>query len=671
MTGSTGGRDHLLSLFTEYDERLDELELLLTEYEKRFERQRAVIDAQRERIDELERQLADMSGGGVRIDRRTALKAGGMAGLLALGAGTVSADPQGHVGTEDQPLEMLYAGALDGPLTGGERVESLVGEGLLVDGGKLRTVASVATLAVDPIEIDDTHDDATFPVVVTVAETAAVETHNLTVELDVVHPNGTSVYEDSIDVAALRDEGVTVTFGADEGTDEVGPLAVADDSYVATVTVDATNAAPVLATESFGIDPAFAGGDGSTEPYEIATWHHFDNVRDFLDSTFALIDDLDRATEGYDQVASGSAHDGDGFEPIGMGGGPFEGNFDGNGHAIEGVVIDRLTESNVGVFAESTGTIGSVHLVDVDVRGFESVGGLVGTSDGFVVDCHVTGEVYGVGDSASIPGGAGGLAGDSSGSVTDSAATVAVTAGFIGGGLVGGNGGTVTGCVANGTVEGENELGGLVGLNSRSATIEESYATGNVAGEESVGGLIGWNDGGEVFRSFATGSVDGDGIVGGLVGAAVTEMIMSDCYATGAVTGGTDIGGLVGLASSGPGDDDRDVSESYASGPISGTTNVGGLVGRRRRFDVSGAYWDHENSPSLGAGDGVGDGGSDGVTGLETAEMQGSDLDGSLEADFDFDGIWETVSESDPDADADGYPVLQAIDRAAQLEVRE
>ncbi|TKX47025.1 hypothetical protein EXE49_17270, partial [Halorubrum sp. ASP121] len=63
---------------------------------------------------------------------------------------------------------------------------------------------------------------------------------------------------------------------------------------------------------------AYAGGDGTaSNPYEIANWHHLDNVRQNLDKEFVLTADLDSNTAGYDEVASDMANSNKGFDPIG------------------------------------------------------------------------------------------------------------------------------------------------------------------------------------------------------------------------------------------------------------------------------------------------------------------------------------------------------------------
>jgi filamentous hemagglutinin family protein len=208
------------------------------------------------------------------------------------------------------------------------------------------------------------------------------------------------------------------------------------------------------------------------------------------------------------------------------------------------------------------------------------IGGLAGAAMYSTVDnCYATGDVTG-------GGWVGGLAGYSTGPISDSYATGDVTAtnsysGYAyAGGLVGenGDGGVITGSYATGDVVGGTDQGGLVGINSGS--ISDSYATGNVGVEGDYrfasGGLVG-NNGGEISNSYATGDVLGGSASGGLAG--TNSGTISDSYATGNVTGYDRSGGLVGV-------NQGDISGSTASGDVTLTgdasyasNGAGGLVG--------------------------------------------------------------------------------------------
>ena len=197
---------------------------------------------------------------------------------------------------------------------------------------------------------------------------------------------------------------------------------------------------------------------------------------------------------------------GRGWQPIG--GDPleddvsFSATFNGNGYTISNLMIDRSDTPYIGLFGYTEAStvdinIANLGLLDVNIMGFDSVGGLVGQNDAaIIINSYVTGEVRGSDESV------GGLVGFNSGSIANSHAAVSVSGGTgieddNKGGLVGLNSnGTIMNSYATGIVSGPgNRRGGLVGASMGVATIENSYATGGViAGSDSdVGGLVGWN----------------------------------------------------------------------------------------------------------------------------------------------------------------------------------
>ena len=85
----------------------------------------------------------------------------------------------------------------------------------------------------------------------------------------------------------------------------------------------------------------FAGGSGTAEdPYQIEKVEQLQDVgqEEYRSSHFILVADID-ASETADW------NDGKGFEPL-----RFDGNFDGDGHVITGLTIDRAQEDAVGLF---------------------------------------------------------------------------------------------------------------------------------------------------------------------------------------------------------------------------------------------------------------------------------------------------------------------------------
>jgi len=311
---------------------------------------------------------------------------------------------------------------------------------------------------------------------------------------------------------------------------------------------------------------------------------------------------------GGDIDASNTANwnGGAGFDPIdGVGGVHFTGIFDGLGHVVTGLSIQRSTSDNVGFFGAvgSNGIVRNVGLVGGTFKGQSGVGSLVGSNSGTLRNVYSTSAVRGSVFNT------GGLAGLNFGTITNAYATGSVT----------GGGGSNAG------------VGGLVGLNV--GVITNAYATGSVRGGGGLGGLVGTNgfsnsDGGSISNAYATGSVEGDRNVGGLVGRNTNAGSISNAYATGIVKGSVRVGGLVGINSQGS------IADVYATGRVTGYSSIGigGLVGSNSDATITHGYWDTE---ATGQSTGVGSGtnASTDVHGLTTSQMQQQ----SSFVGFDFD----------------------------------
>ena len=638
--------DQLESLVERQAKTLDRQERLISALRATVADQRASIDDLRTRLDS-----AESSGVDVPVSRRGVLKAGGLLGLVGVGVGPASAEPTGQIGTADRPLETLYTAGLDGPLTDGQELTSLVGDGLTVEDGALTNALDVADLAVTGFDVGPVRPSTDFTVAVTLEETAGVGTRGLGVRLEIAAADGTTVYDQSVDASELAGASRTITFGTDGGTDRVGPLDAG--KYDATVTVTATNAATTTATDEVR----------STDADLIETWQDLDAVRTDLTGEYALAADLDVTSPGYHEVAGGSANGGDGFVPLGDADEGFSGTFYGSGYEIRGLTVDRPAAGS-GEYGEDAGLFGHI-----------ASGGTV--SGVTLVDASVVAGDGGDGSNSSgySGGDAGALAGRNDGEVTDSSVRgSAVTSGDGGdsGDPYGGNPGTVGALVGYnaGTVRRS------VGLDSRVATGDGGDGTdgGNV---NDLGGLVGTNDG-TVHTSFTGGGVtlefgtpgsgdSGDGekeTAGGLVG--LNSGTVQDSYATADVTGGSTLGGLVG-------DNDAvgTVERSFSTGSVTGDIGAGGLVGYNNNV-VTDSFWDYTNSESLDENDGIGydNEGTGDVTGLSTAEMQGAEAADNM-PDLDFTDVWATVdAETDAGVSADDYPVLRALDRETQLEAK-
>ena len=319
--------------------------------------------------------------------------------------------------------------------------------------------------------------------------------------------------------------------------------------------IDNINAATTIITMDgdYSIVANFA-----PEIWEVRDWHDLDAVRNNLDGRYILTDDLDSATAGYMGLASDTANQGQGWQPIGISDDQFTGTFDGQGYEIHDLYINHPAEDYVGLFGEvgQEGVTKGIGVVNATVIGNDYVGGLVGHTEGSVSNCYSSGNVTGEE--------------------------------YIGS-LVGHNGGMVNNSYSSGSVTGDSRVGGLVGWNQ--ATLTDSYSSCIVTGNWSIGGLVGdnWYYGGSVSNSYSTGSVTGDSRVGGLVGVNYYGNV-TDSYSIGSVTGSSQVGGLVGY-------NRGTVSNSFWDTVSSGMEESDGGTGRtsaemKSITTFSGAAWD-------------------------------------------------------------------------------
>ena len=182
----------------------------------------------------------------------------------------------------------------------------------------------------------------------------------------------------------------------------------------------------------------------------------------------------------------------------------FTATFEGNGHTISNLYINRPSTAHVGLFGDlgPRSNLRNLGIEGGSVTGDGFVGGLVGyNSGGTISACYATGDASGSGSGNGI------------------------------GGLMGTNlGGTISACYATGDASGFRAVGGLVG--SSNGTISACYATGNVGVSTFyVGGLVGVaSDGSTISACYATGNVSGP-LAGGLVGAkSNTGTVVTNSY---------------------------------------------------------------------------------------------------------------------------------------------
>ncbi len=382
----------------------------------------------------------------------------------------------------------------------------------------------------------------------------------------------------------------------------------------------------------------FAGGSGRiNDPYLIETAQHLDNVRNYLDSHFLQIADIDLNVPPWNT--------GEGWDPIGVwietdhpDNEEFSGSYDGNGYVIDGLYVNR--NANVQAlfaFLYNTTIIQNVKLTNVNINGQALVSSLAAyVMNSTIINCYSNGAVTG---SERYVGGLIGILDNSD--IYNSHSEVIVRGGsaYVGGliaraqmgsrifdsysigevrcvegiypGPQGGIGGLIGviedteiyRCFSHSDIYVYDDLpltGGLVGVSfDPYSIIEESYSEGNVNGNDLSGGLVGWMQSSAVRNSYSTSNVNGDQYVGGLIGLSLGSQYQ-----------------------------DNLVQKSYSKGEVSGNVFVGGLIGSETYTIVIQSYWDIESS---------GQSTSAGGEGKLTVEMVQHDTFDN----WDFQDTWE------------------------------
>ena len=215
-----------------------------------------------------------------------------------------------------------------------------------------------------------------------------------------------------------------------------------------------------------------------------------------------------------------------GFEGIGTNTNAFKGTVYGNGHVVKNMTINT-SSSYQGLFGNiNQSTIKDLGVVDANVTGGDYTGILVGQAENSQIS-----NVYTSGTVTSNDAFVGGLVGD----LTDSTATnVYSTADVKGSAAVGGligfsDGSIVEKAFATGKVTAtDGQVGGLIGAMSNGGTVKNSYATGDVNGKVDVGGFVGVISVGSITTTFdtvySTSRVSGSQYVGGFIGFVDTDV---------------------------------------------------------------------------------------------------------------------------------------------------
>ncbi|MGK0215454.1 MAG: hypothetical protein ACI9NA_000560 [Gammaproteobacteria bacterium] len=203
--------------------------------------------------------------------------------------------------------------------------------------------------------------------------------------------------------------------------------------------------------------------------------------------------DFDSNADGVMDANDAYWNGGEGWMPIGSSSVPFTSIFDGNGHQIRNLYIDRSNTDYIGLFGAISGESAQLRNIGLtgelmQVLGDDYVGGLSGYAKNAAM-------------------------------IEQSYVTGAVTGDWYVGGLVGYlNASVINNSYVTGAVTGDYYVGGLTGGSYNASAINNSFASGAVTGNSFVGGLVGYSSSSTINSSFATGAVIGDSYVGGLTG---------------------------------------------------------------------------------------------------------------------------------------------------------
>ncbi|MBT7742525.1 MAG: cadherin repeat domain-containing protein, partial [Opitutae bacterium] len=273
------------------------------------------------------------------------------------------------------------------------------------------------------------------------------------------------------------------------------------DLQAITVTVTDVNEAPVVVLAS--------GAGTEADPYLIA------NVNNlyWLSQTSSVWSKHFLQTADINASGTSLLDSGAGIATIGGAPG-FSGTYDGGGHLIDGLTINRSLTDSVGMFGQtSSAVIKNLGLKNVNVKGKKSVGGLVGRAyTSTITGCYVTGSVTSTGWMVA------GIVGQSYGS-------------------------TISNCYNTANVKSIGSSSntwfqaGLVGAAYASGGIntgiKNSYSTGliyegNNAGN--VGGLVGKDYGLVIENSFWNTATSGQATSAGGQGKSTSQMKAANLY---------------------------------------------------------------------------------------------------------------------------------------------
>ena len=389
----------------------------------------------------------------------------------------------------------------------------------------------------------------------------------------------------------------------------------------------------------------FSGSGSGTEsdPYLIFNPIQLDQVRNFLEKSvyFKMMADIDLTQFIQDNYPT------QGWLPIGNSSSSFRGNFDGNGHKITNMTINRT--SYLGLFGYISGATIKNLTIQGEIQGTSYIGGAVGyvynnsttsTITNVTTDVNISGSSY-IGGVVGYVNNFNNSSGASTAGTTISNIKTHLTAN--GTNYIGGIVGfldystfriklytTITNVEADVTIRGENCLGGVVGyidntgysssyysyttisrsiitctingtdycggVAGKGAVLDygytymyENYVGGTIIAAKYVGGISGYTDGdnstykSELYNNYFVGTLVGTQYVGGVCGYIKNYVNIYNNYSNAIITGTTEVGGIVGFL------DNYCTTESNVAinDIVSGTSNVGRIYGNKGTSKVT------------------------------------------------------------------------------------
>jgi hypothetical protein len=353
-------------------------------------------------------------------------------------------------------------------------------------------------------------------------------------------------------------------------------------------------------------EPPDLEGDGTAgHPYLIKTAEDLAELSakvhegsSYRDVHFLLVNNID-LTEFLSEDGAGY-NDGAGWLPIGSyTGAAFSGVFDGAGHTISGLWLNRPEESDTGLFGQIRNAgIYRLNIEATSIIGRTNVGALAGNARGSIISTCSAVVLHLATDCNIYSNAMGGLVGDLRSTLIENSSAVVIAE--ISQTQVTNFGGLTGIAVENSRIISSSAVvdvvitggylivaGGLTGNVYGGSTITDSHTEGNLTVtslNNSAGGLVGSiaDSGSLISGSFSECFVSSTHIAGGLAGIVRDEARITNSRATGNISGAEFTGGFAGMF-----DEDSEITRSSASGNVICTNEteddcesiLGGFVG--------------------------------------------------------------------------------------------